>query len=204
MNNIASLLKNTFQRTLRLLSIFIIASIAIATVLITPDVIWPFSVNFFSLGHSFFGAFGVSITAVFFLLLSYEFSKTCYSMIQYHNNPNNKSGYMLTNELLPMLKPDKNITSWSAALYVSYFVFTLSLLIWMSSFWGMLHSPFKLGESYIYLRHIAFFGALTPAPFLLYKTTKFIFKDANMMEDAPAPITVIFTIICTIFYIGYF
>lgn len=204
MKNILDALNSSFMAVARIFSISIALAVVVATALIMPDIIWPFSVNVFSLGYSFLGAFCVAITAAFFLLLSFEFFKISYAMVKHHKDPNSKTGYIVLPDMLPMLKPDKNIARWSFALYASFFVFSLSLFVWMSSFWGMLISPFQLGESYIYLRHIAFFCLLTPAPFLLYKTTKVIFEHSVAMEDAPAPITVIFFIICTIFYLGYF
>ncbi len=204
MKNILDGLNLAFMAVARVFSVSIALAIVVAIALIMPDIIWPFSVNLFSLDHSFLGAFCVAITAAFFLLLSFEFFKISYSMINFHKDPNSKTGYILRPDMLPMLKPDKSIARWSAALYFSSFVFALSLFVWMSSFWGMLVSPFQLGDGYVYLRHVAFFCALTPAPFLLYKLTKVLFENSVMMEDAPAPITVIFFIICTIFYLGYF
>lgn len=204
MKNILDGLNLAFISVARVFSISVILAVTVTIALIMPDTIWPFSVNVFSLGHSFIGAFCVAITAAFLLLLSFEFFKISYAMIKYHKDPNSKTGYIVLPDMLPMLKPDKNIARWNVALYAASFVFALSLFVWMSSFWGMLHSPFQLGDGYIYLRHVAFFCALTPAPFLLYKLTKVLFENSVMMEDSPAPITVIFMIVCTIFYIGYF
>lgn len=182
MKNIFGDTKSPFMVVVRFFAISIALSVVVSAALIMPDVIWPFLVNVFSLGYSFVGAFCVAITAAFALLLSLEFLKTSFAMINFKKGEDSNIGCMA----LPS------------------FLFILSLFVWMASFWGMLHSPFQFGEGYIYFRHVAFFCALTPAPILLYKGTKFLFTNTNMMEDTPAPITVIFLVICTLFYIGCF
>lgn len=182
MKNIFGDTKSPFMVVVRFFAISISLAFVVSAALIMPDVIWPFLVNVFSLGYSFVGAFCVAITAAFVLLLSLEFFKIYYATVNFKKESNNNIGYIA----------------------LSSFLFMLSLFVWMASFWGMLHSPFQLGEGYVYFRHVAFFCALTPAPILLYKGTKVLFSHSVMMEDAPAPITVIFFIICTIFYFGCF
>lgn len=179
MSKISEMIRDSGKTSL-FFSLLLFLPILLVSLLISPpDVffkIWPWATSFFSLGHSFFGGFAVSVISMLFMLWTFYFIKN----------------------LLSMLKADYVAIKGNRILTISASLFCIFFMIWISSFFGMLHATFPLGEDLYMFRHIGLLTAFIPIPLFLHTLFSKFNNDASENNKSPESTVIIITALATI------